>query len=99
MQFYKMFQLKRNLYFSVVQLDYIAGHKKLFTYTAGQSWIKTMRGPRLFDHTDWKSRKKIFMSPDVLFSLKISVKTKKIRSSLFVIRPLVFSEAPIFSEA
>ena len=35
--------------------------------------IKTMRGSRLFDHTDWKNKKKVFTSSDFLFSLKISV--------------------------
>ena len=40
---------------------------------APEGRIRTMRGPRLFDHTDWKSKKKVFTSSDVMFSLKISV--------------------------
>ena len=40
---------------------------------AFESRIWTMRGRRLFDHTDWKSKKKVYSSSDVLFSLKISV--------------------------
>ena len=56
-----------------------------------------MRGPRLFDHTDWKSKKRSgYSSSDVLFSLKRSVENKK-RSSLFVMRALTFSEALGFS--
>ena len=39
--------------------------------------IYTMRGPRLFDHTDWRSKKKFYTSSHVLFSVKISVKSKK----------------------
>ena len=34
-----------------------------------------------------------------MFSLKISVKTKKNRSLLFVMKPLVFYETPLSSEA
>ena len=78
-----------------------------------------MRGPRLFDHTNWKSKKdlyvlrcpvftenigmvkrkkKVYTSSDVLFSTEnwLSVKRKK-RSSLFVMRPPIFSEAQGFS--
>ena len=58
-----------------------------------------MRGSRLFDHTMIsieQIKKKVVMSEDLRFSLKISVKTKKKRSSLFVMRPLIFSVAPHF---
>ena len=38
-----------------------------------------MRGPRLFDHTDWKSKKKVFTTSDVpVFTENIGiVKSKK----------------------
>ena len=76
-----------------------------------------MRGPRLFDHTDWKSKKdlhvlrcpvftqnigitkskkKVYTSSDVLFSTESIMKRKK-RSSLFVMKPPIFSEALGFS--
>ena len=55
-----------------------------------------MKGPRLFDHTDWKKKKRCSRPPnDVLFSLKISLKSKK-KFLFFVIRPLILSEAPHF---
>ena len=41
------------------------------------------------------TNKKVTMSADVVFSLKIPVKVKK-KSSLFVMRPHIFSEAPHF---
>ena len=70
-----------------------------------------MRGPRLFDHIDWtskkrsshlrcpvftenigivKSKKKVYTSSDVLFSTESIGEEKKIRSSLFVMRPPFF---------
>ena len=43
-----------------------------------------MRNPsRLFDHTDWKRKKKVYIFPDVLFSLNILMESKK---KVFVVR-------------
>ena len=60
-----------------------------------------MRGPKLFLFFPLEigkdKKKKVFMSADVVFSLKISLKTEKKGFSLFVLRPLIFSEALGFS--
>ena len=42
-----------------------------------------MRGPGLFDHTDWKSKKRSARPQMSLFSLKMSVESKK---KVFVVR-------------
>ena len=48
-----------------------------------------MRGPRLFDHTDWKNKTKIYAFLDVLFCTEsLSEKKKKV----FIVR----NEAPHF---
>ena len=55
-----------------------------------------MRGPIGYLITlTGKAKKNVFTSSDALFSLKISVKSEK-RSSLSVIRTLIFSEVPHF---
>ena len=59
-----------------------------------------MRGPRLFDHTDWNNKKKkvctsIFRCPVLLEN--ISEERKKGLFLLFVMRPLIFFEALGFS--
>ena len=61
-----------------------------------------MRGPRLsrqilfFPLEIGETEEKIFTSADIGFSLKISVMTKKKRSLLMVMRPLIFYKAPRF---
>ena len=54
-----------------------------------------MKGPRLFEHTDWNSKKKNRKGLHVLFSLKISVESKK---KVFVVRDEVphFLQGPHF---
>ena len=51
-----------------------------------------MKGSRLFDHTNWKSKKKVITSSDVLFSLKVSMKSKK-KKDLHDLRYSVFTES------
>ena len=57
-----------------------------------------MRGPRLFDHADWKNKKRSSRPQMFCFPLKVSVKSKK-RSSLFVISPPHFLRSSRFQPA
>ena len=56
-----------------------------------------MRGPRLFDHTDWKNKKKVYYTfLDVLFCTE-SISEEKKKSSLFVMKLPTASKALGFS--
>ena len=51
-----------------------------------------MKGPRLFDHTDWKSKERSLSSQMFCFPLKVSVRQKK---KILIVR----DEAPHFLQA
>ena len=67
---------------------------KYIMYESGPG-LGNERPYRLFDHTDWKSKKSSLIQRYPVFTENIGEEQKK-RSSLFVIRPLIFFEGPHF---
>ena len=60
-----------SLWFSLFKISRYASMK------SNQRRIETVRGPRLFDHTDWNSKKRSTRPQMSCFPLKISVESKK----------------------